>query len=226
MFDEEEINKVLELQEKSYYTFMWFNKRIQEKANLTEEIHEKLSIQKAGAEWVNKHYKNLPEDGRPEKEDIGSFVNLLTSYLATSFILSKAKKVTDGCPCRFCTFLTLVNHLQVRNPSNAAYKQARNMKLNYIRGLAKELKRDDIAVEAELWLDSMDDIQEKIAIATYMTELVRRSKFYSQGEGALALWREIAWKDGHKDRNFFLSSRLVLDAEDAIIRAMEDTEFE
>ena len=61
----------------------------------------------------------------------------------------------------------------------------------------------------------MDDpaLSEQIALATYTTELIRRTEFASQGVGILALWREVAWEGSEPKKKFRLNPKKVLAAE-------------
>ncbi|MFX0103199.1 MAG: hypothetical protein ACFFCS_26780 [Candidatus Hodarchaeota archaeon] len=223
LFDPDELEKIIDLRDKSYEMFMWLNERIKKKQELFLDIHEKMGIYKAGLEWVKRNLKSLPQNFRPAEEDVEPFVHILTSYLSTSFQVTKTERVSDGCYCPFCTFFAPKTIYQVRNPSKKSIENAEKLKARYIQGLCKEIDAKEIEADPKKWIDENDDLVYQISLATYAKEMIRRSKFYSQGEGILVLWREIAWVDGRKDPRFKLTARMVLEAEDEILKRLESS---
>ena len=68
-------------------------------------------------------------------------------------------------------------HLRARNPNKKAHAEALQLKQAYAEGLG---------IDPNPVLMTRD-----LTVATYAHELIRRSKFASQGEGVLVLWREL-----------------------------------
>ena len=128
MFDANKLEKIINLHEKSYNLFMWLNKKLKQfsprtkskKHTLFEEVHDKVSFYKGAYLWIEKHYNELPPNTRPDKSDLESFSHLFTSFLTTSFFVTNKIKISDGCPCPFCTFFFDVTAFQVRNPNKKA----------------------------------------------------------------------------------------------------------
>ncbi len=57
-------------------------------------------------------------------------------------------------------------------------------------------------------------LHQKISLATYAAELIRRTAYASQGSAVLALWREIAWESGTPRERFSIAAEDVLHAEE------------
>ncbi|MFX1274969.1 MAG: hypothetical protein ACFFBP_22165 [Promethearchaeota archaeon] len=228
MFDTNELERVIDLQEKSYNLFMWLNKKLKEfsprtkskKHTLFEEVHEKVSFYKGAYLWIEKHYSELPINTRPDKSDLETFAHLFTSFLTTSFFVSNKIKVSDGCNCPFCTFFVDVTAFQVRNPNKKAIENAQKLKIRYLEQLCRDEKLNDITLNLGDWIQNNPDLYYDIALATYAKELIRRSKYASQGEGILALWREIAWKNNRLDPKFKLKVEKIIAAESKIINIL------
>ena len=58
-------------------------------------------------------------------------------------------------------------------------------------------------------------------MTTYRNELIRRTRFASQGEGVLVLWRELAWEGTAPKKGFKLTTEDILNAEKTIIEQMK-----
>ena len=231
MFDPDELNKVIELHQKSYNLFIWLNKKIREfgrqsKENtLFDEVHEKVSFFKGCFAWIDRHLGEFPPDARPARSDIEPFAHLFTSYLKTSFVVSDKVKVVDRgirCWCPFCSIFFDVTAFQLRNPDKKARQNAQKLKARYIESLAREAELSSVPSNIEEWIPKNPEISYNLSMATYARELIRRSKFASQGEGNLALWREIAWKDNRLDKTFKLSAKAIIDAESRILKKLRE----
>ncbi len=228
MFEINELKKVIELHDKSYQLFLWINNKLKnfgsksKKHTLFDTVHDNLNFCKCSLAWIEKHYNEIPNDFRPNKEDREAFAHLLTSYLTTSFEKSDKIRVSDGCPCPFCTFFINVKAFKLRNPNKKAKEEAQRLKARYIENLFQETDIHQIPSNIEEWISKYPELDKKISLATYGRELIRRSKFTSQGVGILVLWREIAWKDNHLDRNFKLSVKAIIEAESEILEKLKN----
>jgi len=131
-------------------------------------------------------------------------------------------RVSDGCPCPFCTFFYDATTFQVRNPDKKARAQAVRLKARYIETLIRENKLSNMPSNIEEWIPKNPELSYDFSMATYAQELIRRSKFVSQGEGILALWREIAWKGNRRDKKFKLSTKAIVDAESRILKKLRE----
>jgi len=220
MFDRDELELVIGLQEKSYGLLKWVGESLKAGTIDFSYVHEAMSASEATAEWVSRHLGNMPVEIRPGEEDVEKFSHLFASYLTTSFELIEKPGVqlasSCGCYCLMCSYLVRANHLKVKKISKRAKKDAPELKAVYLRSLATDqgvaLSPDGVST-----LIGDPDLAEDIALATYANELIRRSQFASQGEGILVLWREIAWKGTTPKKNFRLREDKVLKAEKNIV---------
>lgn len=212
MFDEAELTRVLRLHEKAFRLFTWLNADLKSGRQPLGRVAAALAFSDAARDWIRRHRENLPDDLRPAPEDLEAFSHLFVSYLSTSYeVVERSLVRCFGCWC--CSYWNERCHLQVRNPDKKAKAVARQLKLLYLRGLAP-------AGEVEPLL-GRQDLAGPLALATYAAELVRRSKFASQGEGVLALWREVAWSPGaRKGKRVVLDAATILQAERTLADAL------
>jgi len=231
MFDPFELDKIIELHQKSYNLFLWLNKKLKElgrksKENtLFDEVHEKVSFYKGALAWISHHLGEFPPDARPAKKDVEPFAHLFTSYLKTSFIVSDKVRASESgirCWCPFCSIFFDITAFQLRNPDKKARANAQKLKIRYIETLARNAELSGVPSNIEEWIPTNPELSYDISMAAYAQELIRRSKFASQGEGILALWREIAWKDNRLDKSFKLSAKTIIEAESRILMKLKE----
>lgn len=212
MFDEAELRRVLGLHEKAYRLLLWLNEGMLDGRPPLGKVAEALAFSDAALAWVRRHAAQLPEELRPADADLEPFCRLFASYLSTSFEVAEGRRIScRGCWC--CGYWNGNRHLRTRNPDKKAKGVARELKLLYLRSLAPEAELGDVLARK--------DLAPAISLAAYAAELVRRSKFASQGEGVLALWREVAWTPaGSPNRKFRLDAAKILQAERALREAL------
>jgi hypothetical protein len=218
-----ELQKVIQLQEKSYMLLTWVNQRLKKKAkNLFSTMHEAMSFFDSSLDWIKTHYSELPQNAQPPQEDLEAFAHLFSSYLTTSFEVGDKIYLGDGCSCMFCSFLIEAMHFKVRNPKKKSKKAANQLKILYIKSLIQEINLEQPLLDIEGWIEKQSGLSYDISLATYGHELIRRSKFTSTGEAVLVLWREIAWEDGKRlNKKFRLDAKKIIQAQDRIIAALE-----
>lgn len=141
-------------------------------------------------------------------------------YLTTSFELRSVKRVSDGCPCGFCTWLVAVPHLRARTPSNEDRRLAKELELDLLEELAAEEQLALFREELQALAGEEHTLARPLAMVTWVRELSRRAAFRGQGSPVLALWREFAWKGARPDRGFELTTDAVLEAEASVRSAL------
>ena len=224
MFRPRELERVFDLQQRSYRLLLWVNRQLRRGGLDFSHAHEALSAADAAEEWIRRHLASLPADARPEKAaDIASFAHLFASYLTTSFELVEKPGYRlashDNCYCPICSYLVAADRLKTRKVTRGAQESALELKRAFLQALAEDSELALIAEEIEGLL-TRQELAPHVALATYAAELLRRSQFASQGKGILALWREIAWEKGSPRPGFELTAKGVLAAEKAIVGAM------
>ena len=216
MFDAQRLKRLLAIHDKSYGLFLWVNSGLMNRRRSLSAVAKTLAFSEAALQWIRANRAGMPEQFRPDPEEQEEFAHLFVSYLATSFeVVDRLRVSCRGCWC--CSFWIESKHLRRRDPDKKAREVARQLKVLYLRGLAEELELPLLDPELERFAADRGDLRPQIALATYARELERRSRFASQGEGTLALWREIAWKEGGGPKqNFKLKVEEILKAEAAI----------
>ena len=210
MFDRAKLERLIALHEKAYRLFAWLNRSLKGGKRPLATVAPALAFAEAAAEWLKANRSNIPEAVRPDPGDMPDFPHLFVSFLATSFEIAdrSAFRACPGCWC--CIYWVDSKHLRARNPDRKARLQARRLKMLYLSGAGVKDAESFYARNRDLW--------PAITLATYVSELDRRSKFASQGEGSLALWRELAWEPGGgPKKKFKLKAEAILKAETAII---------
>ncbi len=223
VFRHEEIHRAVLLQEKSYRLLRWVQQRLRTSALKFDQVHQAMSISDAAEQWLRRHWNSLPHDARPQRqEDLEPFAHLLASYLATSFELKPQDLYWEsycGCRCRWCSYLVAGPRLKAKKVTKKARREAEQLKTVYLQGLAQSLGRNLPQPRLEE-LAAAQEHQRQVSLATYGNELVRRTRFASQGEGILVLWREIAWKDNHPIKDFRLQADEMLQAQEHLLCAI------
>lgn len=223
MFERQELDRMIELHEKSYHLLTWINQSLKTNSLSFHHIHHAMSVSEAAEEWIRRHLNNIPLDTRPKEVDIPPFARLFASYLTTSFELREKpgkRLYTPGCHCPMCGYLAAADHLRTKKITPKAKQEARHLKRVYLQTLATASELPLLEKELDMLLDN-PHIVEELSLATYINELIRRSQFASQGEGILVLWREIAWEGTAPKKHFRLSTTAILNAEDTILQHMQ-----
>lgn len=222
MFEAKGLERLIRLHEKSYGLFTWLNGSLREGRRSLASVAGALAFSEAAGEWLQRNLQNLPEEHRPAPDELDEFSHLLVSYLSTSFevVERSAVRACPGCWC--CVYWIESKHLRARNPDRKARATAGELKVLYLRRLSEEAGLPFLDPELEKFVDRNRDLARELSLATYASELARRTRFASQGEGVLALWREIAWDaEGHPNRKFRLKPAEILKAEAALKARLE-----
>jgi hypothetical protein len=227
VFNPEELERIVSLQQKSYQLLRWVNDALRSGTLNFNKVHHAADVSGAAQEWVGRHFHSIPGDARPDAAELEPFARLFASYLTTSFDLiaqpGTRRVSSSGCYCAFCSYLAAADHLRVRNPDKKARQRAQQMKDLYLSSLADEAGVALSSSDRESLL-SDPKIANDLAFAAYGRELIRRSQFASQGEGVLVLWREIAWdQKGKVKKGFTLSAERILQAEAALVERLKQT---
>ncbi len=194
MFDKAQLVRLLALHERSFGLFTWLNASLKGGRRSLARVADALAFSEAAVEWIRANRSSLPQDFRPAEEETDEFAHLFVSYLATSFevVDRSAVRACPGCWC--CVYWIDSKHLRARNPDSKARSQGRALKVLCLGRLAEECGLPLLDRELDAWIGANRDVDGELALVTYVSELVRRTHFASQGEGVLALWREIAWE--------------------------------
>ena len=99
MLDLDEVKLAVALQAQSYQLLKWLGTAINRGFIKFDRAHEYLDAADAARDWLEVHFHNLPEAGRPERGTLDAFARFFATYLTTSFDLVAQPKVVLESPC-------------------------------------------------------------------------------------------------------------------------------
>jgi predicted RNA-binding Zn ribbon-like protein len=167
MFDAPSLDKVVQLQQRSFRLIRWLNQAMRKNIVSFNEIHEAMSAAQASETWLRRSFNNLPPETRPEPEDIPIFASLLASCLTTSYeVVETPKPMKRGlCSCGWCSYFVSGNHLKVRKLNDRAKEQAETLKRIYLESLSREVPGSHISEALPLLLQN-PHLRQDLALAT------------------------------------------------------------
>jgi hypothetical protein len=185
-------------------------------------VHDTTDSAAAASEWIRRNFENIPEDARPSEAQIPMFSRLFVSFLSTSFRLNpNSRRLVSACGCRcfYCAYLQAGPNLDPRMPSKKDAQTAGALKRIYIGRLAEDLGVPGASEVVERVLRN-GNLATDISMANWGAELMRRSKFASQGEAVLALWRQFAWQNNSPKPRFKITAKRLIEAEQNIVQSI------
>jgi hypothetical protein len=224
MFDEATVARMLDLQQRGYRLLRWIAAQADSRLIEIDQVHQELSVEEAGRQWIERNVERIPRDLCPKPEDLTAFANLFASYLVTSFDLlptAPSHLASDcGCTCIFCAHLVAASHLQPKQITAADKARARRLVIRYIEELARETGLTLEPGTSEAIADD-DAHREMLAIATYASQLAKRLAGDFTGPEVLVLWRRFAWtRSGSPKKDFSLTVAAVCQAEREVASAI------
>ena len=221
----EQIEDAVEIQQKSYKLLLWLADAIDRGFITFTRAHDYSSAADAAYDWIEEHYHNLPEAGRPQRKRLREFSNYFGSYVTTSFDLvdkpGTRLESRCGCFCSFCVHLVGASHLRPKKLRKRDKDMAREQRISRLLSLAEE---EGIQIESDTASTIAVDpaFLRSAAYSAYAHSLLERIRGDEGGLYALALWREIAWKpEGSPIKGFQLQAEDILDAERQLIAEMK-----
>ena len=182
----------------------------------------------AATQWLRANSYNIPDEFRPQENDIEEFAAFFSTYLTSSFEVVENPGTTGQGPtpthCRCGVCMRIVNAPHLRTKKLYARDKRR----------AKALMRECLSKFAdENNIHLNDDLEERILIeqgtrrsAAYITYghwLIRRLYGESDGPAILAIWRLIAWDPrGGMRQDFTLELSDFKAAETALLAAIQN----
>jgi hypothetical protein len=226
MLPRDQIENAVEIQQKSYKLLLWLADAIDRGFITFTHAHEYSSAADTAYEWIEEHYHNLPEAGRPPRKRLREFSNYFGSYVTTSFdLLDKPGPRLEsscGCLCPLCAHLVNASHLRPKKLRKRDKDIAREQRTSRLIMLAEE---EGVQIDRETAATIADDpaFLRNAAYSAYALSLLERIRGDEGGLYALALWREIAWKpEGSPIKDFQLKADDILDAERQLIAEMRN----
>ena len=221
MLPRDQIQGAVEIQQKSYKLLRWIADAIDRGFITFSRAHEYSSAADAAYDWIQEHYRNLPNEARPTSDYLREFSNYFGSYVTTSFDLVEKPGVRlesrCGCFCELCAHLASASHLKPKKPGKRDKEKAREKRISRVMMLANEEKlpiTQDMAASIATGPESL----RRAAYSAYGLSLLERIRGSEGGLYVLALWREIAWKpEGSPIRGFQLEAEDIFKAEHDLV---------
>src|SRR5689334_19398218 len=109
MFDQRELRRLVDLQQRSYLLFKWMAQAVSKGLIRFDAAHSYSTFPPAAEAWILSHYSNIPDKARPLREDIHAFCAIFSTYLSNSFdLISKPGKQLYSpdahCFCPMCSW--------------------------------------------------------------------------------------------------------------------------
>lgn len=226
MLPRDQIENAVEIQQKSYKLLLWLADAIDRGFITFTRAHEYSSAADTAYEWIQEHYHNLPEAGRPQRKRLREFSNYFGSYVTTSFDLvdkpGARLESRCGCFCSFCAHLANASHLRPKKLRKRDKNMAREQRISRLIMLAEE-ESIHIDPDTAAMIAADPVFLRNAAYSAYALSLLERIRGDEGGHYALALWREIAWKpEGSPIKGFQLKADDILDAERQLIAEMRN----
>lgn len=225
MLKREEVEKAVRLQACGYELLKWMEKAFTDGFITPEAAGNYATSEDAAYAWLDKHYLNLPNRARPERDDLRAFGNFFSTYLDCTFDLDASPgKVLYSphahCFCAICSWMVQKPHLRPKKIRTSDKKAAEKMKRNFLVQLAKAR---EISVTNDALEEMLEDSQlrDSIGLCTYAADLMQRQKGFARGAASLALWRSFAWTpQGSPRKEFVLTTDDIMNAQDLLLKRL------
>lgn len=216
LLDLQQLKLAVEMQAKSYSLLKWVGQAVDSGLLTFQAAHKYSTLPEAAADWIEKHYLNIPSAARVDQGDIQVFANFFSTYLENSFDLvalpGKIKFSPDAhCFCPMCSWLIDAPRLKTKVVSSADKKRAARMQVRTVLQLGIDVGAKPTEMKAE---EIVAENGEASALLAYGHDLIERLDGTAHGPVVLALWRRFAWtSSGSPKLKFRLSAKMILDAE-------------
>lgn len=226
-FNHIQLAKAIATRDRSYRLLLWISDAIDQGYIQPSRAAHHSGEPHAATEWLRKNYHRIPEECRPQENDIDEFAAFFSTYLTSSFDVienpgTKGEGPTAGyCQCEICRRIVNAPHLRAKKLSARDKRRADVLIRQSLTELAAQNDLDLADGQAEKILTNPDTKRQAAYIA-YGHWLVRRLSGDSDGPAILALWRLIAWDPrGGIRRGFKLKLEDFILAENNFISTMK-----
>lgn len=226
MLNQSEMQRLVDLQHRSYLLLKWMAKAVSEGFVNFETAHEYSTLPEAAEGWILGHYLNIPDNARPSRDDLSAFCAFFSTYLINSFdfVSHPGKQLYSPgahCFCPICSWLVDAPNLRTKKVQSTDHRRAQRMRVSALLSLAAAHRIDVGEVEiAELLGDRQTS--EAASLFAYGCDLRQREKGIANGPAVLALWRGFAWNEsGSPKHGFQLTAKLIVDAENRLLALLQ-----
>ena len=216
LLDQQQLELAVEMQAKSYSLLKWVGQAVSSGLLSFRTAHKYSTLPAAAADWIDKHYLNIPDAALVVKEKIPVFAKFFSTYLENSFdlIVSPGKikySPNAHCFCPMCSWMINAPNLKTKSLSSTDKKRAMKMQTRSILQLGIDICA---TVDESLAEEIASTYGEQTALLAYGHDLIQRLDGIANGPAVLALWRRFAWdSSGSPKSKFRLSTQMILDSE-------------
>ncbi|MFC1642258.1 hypothetical protein ACFL5O_06170 [Myxococcota bacterium] len=218
MLKRDDIEKAVDLQRRGYRLLKWLEEAFKKGFIAPHSVHGYATLAESAHAWMSTHYMNLPDEARPERQDLEPFSQLLASYLESTFDLEMNPgehlySPDAHCFCPMCSWMVRAPHLKAKKLTRADKARADNLKRGFIRALAA---KQGVSMPDERVEEIMQDreLREAASLCAYAKNLLERLEGIIEGPATLALWRGFAWTpEGSPKKGFLLTADAIMKAE-------------
>ena len=197
-FDYQRLAKAIETRERCYRLLMWISDAIDDGLIQPRSSRHGSGGADAAVDWLRYHFELIPEEVRPDENDIAEFGAFFSTFLTSSFdIVEKPGTRGEGpswfgCQCELCLRIVNAPHLQTKKLYARDKRRANFLMSECLLDFAKEhglLLTEERSRE----IVANESTRRSTAYLAYGHWLIRRLAGDSDGPAVLALWRLIAW---------------------------------
>ncbi len=225
--EKSETGRALHLQAESYAFVRWLADNTADALTTLTEEHGNRPPREVMADWLRTNGSTLGYVKRLREEDRIAFANLFVSYLEISFdLLDQAPRQSSStchCFCFMCVSITTSSRLVPKKPGSADKERAKRALEAELRSVAATLAPTAALSPANAKALLADPaLREPLAIAAWMSAVLRRMRGDFVGTEALVLWRRFAWTPGGSPKHgFAITEAAVTSAQAAVKAAVE-----
>jgi len=218
MLPRDQIIAAVDIQKRSYRLLLWLNDAIERGLVASHSAQACTSKAEAAHHWIQEFYRILPEDVRPNTDQIRPFSNYLASYLTTPFDIDHDPGTQPVAPWGWVERIENLPHLQRRKPSTLDKKSAKQACITRVATLANE---EGLVISDSSAATLAATHQRSAAYSAYGSSLLERIEGLECDPSVLVLWRMIAWKpEGSPIKGFTLRAEDIFDAEEELVAGM------
>jgi len=179
-----ELEAAIDLQKRAYALLLWLGKNGPTRPSLLDE--ESLSAPSFCEHWLRGSLSVLPSELRPAADELQSFARVLTSFFNTSFHIDHH----HGGGRRLVRGQGYSDARHRRHAGRRANERAHELVSLALEALARE---ENVGTSPQMLEDVTKDASVGAALNlwAYGCELVRRTKFASQGPAVHDLWLQM-----------------------------------
>lgn len=222
LLSESVIQSALDLQARSYRLLEWLESAMDRGFVAPETALEHGRGKDGAHQWLDRHFLNLPQDVRGERDELWRLAGYFTTYFEGTFELEttpgkRLYSVDAHCFCPACSYMIQKPHLRPRRVTATDKKHAHRLMERQLRSICEETLRivEDSQIAALL---GDRHAVEDVALLTYIVNVEERAHGRIRGATPLALWRLFAWTEtGSPRKGLKLNPEVVLAAQDRVL---------